>query len=103
MNDLFEKAPIPKAYFHLAFPVVLGMVASMIYNLADTFFVAQTGNADLVAGIALGSPLFSFMLAVGDILASVGVPLFQESLAVMIITKVHVSVAFVFTLRSRLA
>ncbi|KZU93523.1 Multi antimicrobial extrusion protein MATE family of MDR efflux pump [Lactiplantibacillus plantarum] len=67
MNDLFEKAPIPKAYFHLAFPVVLGMVASMIYNLADTFFVAQTGNADLVAGIALGSPLFSFMLAVGDI------------------------------------
>ncbi|MBU7472609.1 MATE family efflux transporter [Lactiplantibacillus pentosus] len=67
MNDLFEKAPIPKAYFHLALPVVLGMVASMIYNLADTFFVAQTGNADLVAGIALGSPLFSFMLAIGDI------------------------------------
>lgn len=67
MNDLFEKAPIPKAYMQLALPVVLGMVASMIYNLADTFFVAQTGNADLVAGIALGSPLFSFMLAVGDI------------------------------------
>lgn len=67
MNDLFEKAPIPKAYLQLALPVVLGMVASMIYNLADTFFVAQTGNADLVAGIALGSPLFSFMLAIGDI------------------------------------
>lgn len=67
MNDLFEKAPIPKAYMQLALPVVLGMVASMIYNLADTFFVAQTGNANLVAGVALGSPLFSFMLAVGDI------------------------------------
>ncbi|MQS97246.1 MATE family efflux transporter [Companilactobacillus halodurans] len=67
MNDLFEKAPIPKSYMQLAIPVVLGMVASMVYNLADTFFVAQTGNADLVAGIALGSPLFSFMLAVGDI------------------------------------
>ncbi len=67
MNDLFEKAPIPKAYMQLALPVVLGMVASMIYNLVDTFFVAQTGNADLVAGIALGSPLFTFMLAVGDI------------------------------------
>ncbi len=67
MNNLFEKAPIPKAYMQLALPVVLGMVASMIYNLADTFFVAQTGNANLVAGIALGSPLFSLMLAVGDI------------------------------------
>lgn len=41
MNDLFEKAPIPKAYFHLAFPVVLGMVASMIYNLADTFLLLK--------------------------------------------------------------
>ncbi len=38
MQELFEQAPIPKAYFKLAFPVVLGMVVSMIYNLADTFF-----------------------------------------------------------------
>lgn len=67
MDEMFARAPIPKVYMQLALPVVLGMVASMVYNLADTFFVAQTGNADLVAGIALGTPLFSFMLAVGDI------------------------------------
>lgn len=67
MDHLFAEAPVPKAYMHLALPVVLGMVASMVYNLADTFFVAQTGNADLVAGVTLGAPLFSFMLAVGDI------------------------------------
>ncbi|GEN95477.1 MATE family efflux transporter [Pediococcus ethanolidurans] len=67
LDYLFAHAPIPKVYMKLALPVVLGMVASMIYNLADTFFVAQTGNADLVAGIALGTPLFSFMLAIGDI------------------------------------
>lgn len=67
MEELFEKAPIPTVYRKLALPVVLGMVASMVYNLADTFFVAKTGNADLVAGIAIGAPLFSFMLAVGDI------------------------------------
>ncbi|WP_203624745.1 MULTISPECIES: MATE family efflux transporter [unclassified Lacticaseibacillus] len=67
MDELFAHAPVPKAYMHLALPVVLGMVASMVYNLVDTFFVAQTGNADLVAGVTLGAPLFSFMLAVGDI------------------------------------
>ncbi|WP_461215642.1 MATE family efflux transporter [Lacticaseibacillus sp. GG6-2] len=67
MDELFEKAPVPKVYMQLALPVVLGMVASMVYNLADTFFIAQTGNADLVAGVALGTPLFSFMLAIGDI------------------------------------
>lgn len=67
MNDLFEKAPVPKAYMQLALPVVLGMVASMVYNLVDTFFIAQTGDANLVAGVTLGAPVFSFMLAVGDI------------------------------------
>lgn len=67
VDELFAKAPIKKVYFQLALPVVLGMVASMVYNLADTFFVAKTGNTALVAGVALGTPLFSFMLAIGDI------------------------------------
>ncbi|KRN03141.1 Na+-driven multidrug efflux pump [Levilactobacillus senmaizukei DSM 21775 = NBRC 103853] len=67
MEELFERAPIPKAYFKLALPVVLGMVASMVYNLADTYFVAQTQNTDLVAGVALCTPLFSLLLALGDI------------------------------------
>lgn len=67
MKELFEQAPVPKAYMQLAMPVVIGMVASMIYNLADTFFIAQTGDANLVAGVALGTPVFSFMLALGDI------------------------------------
>ncbi|MTV81847.1 MATE family efflux transporter [Lactobacillus sp. CRM56-3] len=66
MIELFEKAPIPKAYFTLALPVVLGTVVSMIYNLTDTFFIAQTQNANLVAGITLCTPLFSMMIALGD-------------------------------------
>lgn len=57
MEDLFERAPIPRAYFKLALPVVPSMVASMIYNLADTFFVSQTQNTNLVAGVALCTPL----------------------------------------------
>lgn len=46
--------------------MVLGTVVSMIYNLTDTFFVAQTQNANLVAGITLCTPLFSMMIALGD-------------------------------------
>jgi len=67
MEELFERASIPRAYFKLALPVVLSMVASMIYNLADTFFVSQTQNTNLVAGVALCTPLFSFLIAIGDI------------------------------------
>lgn len=67
MEDLFEKAPVHRAYFTLAMPVVLSMLASMIYNLADTFFVSMTQNTALVAGVSLCTPLFNLMIALGDI------------------------------------
>ena len=67
MEKLFEKEAVSKVYFKLALPVVLSMIVSMVYSLADTYFVAKTGNANLVAGVTIGAPLFSFMLAVGDI------------------------------------
>ena len=66
-NELFETAPVPRAYFAMALPVVLGMVVSLIYNLADTFFVAQTGDANIVAGVSVGAPVFTLMLAIGDV------------------------------------
>ena len=66
-NDLFEKAPIPKAYFTFALPVVFSMVVSLVYNMVDTFFIAQTGNTDLVAGVSLSTPVFTLMIALGDI------------------------------------
>lgn len=67
MEELFVKAPVKKVYFQLALPVVLGMLTTMIYSLADTMFVAKTGDPNLVAGITIGAPLFTFLLAVADI------------------------------------
>ena len=66
-NELFEKTKVSKAYMTLALPVVLGMVVSLIYNMVDTYFIAGTGNTDLVAGVALGTPIFTLMIALGDI------------------------------------
>ena len=51
-EEIFEKYPIPKAYFKLALPVVFSMVISLVYNMVDTYFIAGTGNTDLVAGVA---------------------------------------------------
>ena len=39
-NDLFEKAPVHKVYFSFALPVVFSMVISLIYNMADAYFIA---------------------------------------------------------------
>lgn len=66
-NELFEKAPVPKAYVTMALPVVLSMVVSLIYNMVDTFFIARTQNTNLVAGVSLCAPIFTLMIALGDI------------------------------------
>ena len=71
-NALFEQMPVRKAFFKLALPVVLSMVVSLVYNMVDTYFIAKTGNAHLVAGVALGSPVFTLMIAVGDIYLKIG-------------------------------
>ena len=66
-NELFEQAPVHKAYFKFALPVVFSMVVSLVYNMVDTYFIAQTGNTNLVAGVSLGAPIFTLMIALGDI------------------------------------
>ena len=66
-NELFEKTPVHKAYFKLALPVVFGMIISLVYNMVDTYFIAQTGNTNLVAGVSIGAPVFTLMIALGDI------------------------------------
>ena len=40
-NELFERAPIPKAYMKMALPVVMGMIVTLVYNLVDTYFLAS--------------------------------------------------------------
>ncbi len=66
-NDVFETMPVPKAYFKMALPVVFGMVISLVYNMVDTWFIAKTQNTSLVAGVSLCAPVFSLMIAFGDI------------------------------------
>ena len=66
-NYLFEKMPVPKAYMKLALPVVLSMIVSLVYNMIDTYFIALTGVQELVAGVSLVAPMFTLMIAFGDI------------------------------------
>ena len=66
-NALFETAPIPRAYFTMALPVVLSMVVTLIYNTVDTYVIAHTGDTAMVAGVSLATPVFTAMIAFGDI------------------------------------
>ena len=66
-RDLFEKTPVPRAYLKLAVPVVLAMVLGVVYNMVDTWFIAMTGDTNLVAGVSICAPVFVLSIAMGDI------------------------------------
>ena len=67
-NEIFETMPVPKAYIKLALPVMLSSVLMLVYNMADTYFIAATGNTNIVAAVSLCAPVFTFLIAIGDIL-----------------------------------
>lgn len=96
-NSLFTDNNLPKLYFRFALPVVFSMVITMVYNLADTYFIAATGNTDLVAGVSLCSPVFTFLMAIGNIFAQGGCTLTSRLLGHQDITSVrHVSAFCVY-------
>jgi putative MATE family efflux protein len=67
--ELMEKAPVSSAIVRLALPMMLGSVAQMVYNMTDTFFIGQTGDPNMVAGISLAMPLFMVSQGMGNIFA----------------------------------
>ena len=71
-HDIFKESKISKAYIRLSLPLVFSMVVTLIYNLADTFFVAQTNDTNLVAGVSLGMPVFTLLMAIGNIFGQGG-------------------------------
>ena len=71
-NEIFKDSNISKSYLRLSLPLVLSMAVALIYNLADTYFVAQSNDTNLVAGVSLGMPLFTLLMAFGNIFGQGG-------------------------------
>lgn len=66
-QELFESIPVPRAVATLAVPTIISQVVTMIYNLADTFFVGQIGDPYMVAAVSLVSPWFNLLTALGNL------------------------------------
>ena len=65
--EVFRSAPVWQAVLKNAVPAMLAMLMALIYNLADTFFIGQTGDAYQVAAVSLAMPVFLFFMAFGTI------------------------------------
>ncbi len=66
-NELFENAPISRAVATMAIPSIVTTLVTVVYNLADTFFIGQTGDPIQVASVSLVFPVFTVLMGVGNL------------------------------------
>ena len=79
-TQVFESYSVPRAVRTLALPSMMGMLVNIVYNLADTFFVGQTGNANMVAAVSVTMPLFLLFIACGNLFGVGGCAFVSRSL-----------------------
>lgn len=62
-NDLMSRMKVSQAVAKMAIPSVISSLVTVVYNMADTFFVGQTGDSLQVAAVSLTNPIFILLMA----------------------------------------
>lgn len=62
-HELMSSMKVSKAVAKMAIPSVISSLVTVVYNMADTFFVGQTGDALQVAAVGLTNPIFILLMA----------------------------------------
>ena len=66
-KKLFEDTPVPKALATLAIPTIISQLITMVYNLADTFFIGLTDNPAKIASATVSFVLVFAMNALANL------------------------------------
>lgn len=66
-NYVFAEMPVGRAVAYLVVPTVLTQVISILYNLADTYFIGQVGNPALVAAVGVCLPPMLLLTALANL------------------------------------
>ena len=61
-QELMRSMKVSKAVAAMAIPSVISSLVTVVYNMADTFFVGQTGDALQVAAVSLTNPIFILLI-----------------------------------------
>ncbi|MBE6022562.1 MAG: MATE family efflux transporter [Cellulosilyticum sp.] len=64
---VFEGHSVPRMIMKFAIPTILSQLVTLLYNLADTFFVGHTNNPAEVAALTLSFPIFMLLTMVGNL------------------------------------
>ena len=72
LESVFDNTPPLRLLVKLSVPSVLTTMIMLLYNLADTYFVGQTGDRLQVAAVALCGPVFSLISGLGMLFGNGG-------------------------------
>ncbi|HFL3707373.1 TPA: MATE family efflux transporter [Clostridioides difficile] len=73
-------APVTKAIWHMAIPMMLGMSINIIYNITDTFFIGRLNDTAALDAISLLLPFTTILMAIGNLFGTGGSTLFSRLL-----------------------
>ncbi len=71
-QEMLEKGSYRTLLLHLSLPAVIIMLVMIIYNIADAFFIGQTGDPSKIAALSLCAPIFSIMSGLSTLLGTGG-------------------------------
>lgn len=81
-TELFENMPVSKAVITLIIPTVISQIITVIYNMADTFFIGQMNDPNQVAAATLAMPPFVMLTGIANLFGIGGSSLISRSLGV---------------------
>lgn len=67
MTTVFEEKNISKAIMRVGLPAMLGQLTTLIYNIADTFFVSMTKEPAMIAAVTLCAPILLIIMSIACI------------------------------------
>ena len=79
-TELFERAPVRRAVLALAVPTVISQLITVVYNVADTFFIGQLGDPAQVAAATLAMPPFILLTGIANLFGVGGASLVSRCL-----------------------
>lgn len=66
-KEVFETRPVPSALARMAVPTIVSQMITLIYNIADTWFIGQTNNPYMVAASSLVLTIYLMITAIANL------------------------------------
>lgn len=67
MTSVYEEKSSSRAIMRVGLPAMLGQLTTLIYNIADTFFVSLTKEPATIAAVTLCAPILLIIMSIACI------------------------------------